>query len=228
MDAVAGLDRHGAGLALLEAHQEGLELRHGAAARDLAEAAALAARRAVGQRAGELGEALGRGGKLLQRGLGARLGRGPRLGVVGRRREQDVLRIEQVGRAEARLVGIVVAPALVLACLGRAHLALDQARDHGFLGQDVVIGRVIGRVIGHGAGRGGEPDPRRLLQQQLAHHQGVGRLAHRRGRRRGRMVLHLGMDRVAADLHAIHPDAHGCLAAVRPTARPLPRARTTW
>jgi hypothetical protein len=118
-----------------------------------------------------------------------------------------MLGLDQIVRAEAGRVGLVEPPA------GRF---VDSGQRHG-LGQQ--------RVDRLGA-LAQAPRPR-LLGQELAHRQRLGRKALGRGRRRRRMVLPLGEHRRVGDLDRVDANAHADLRrATRP--RPASRRRTTW
>src|SRR5690606_1198096 len=109
MVAETGLDRHRADLAGLQVEQEGLELRHGLAPADLPEVAALRPRRTGRELGGERAER----GRIREhpgeRRLCLRLRPRRRLLVVRIGEEQDVRGLEQIVRAKAPAIVLVIA-----------------------------------------------------------------------------------------------------------------------
>src|SRR3546814_4930053 len=77
--------------------------------------------------------------------------------------------LEQLGGAEALLIGIIITTALFLAGDGGCDFLLQQQAH-----QRIVIRLQPPRLVSLGVG--GEPQPARLLQQQFPHGQGTGRL----------------------------------------------------
>ncbi len=189
VEAIAARDRDGAGLAGLEREEMRLELRHRAAARELPQHPVGVARRAVRMAAREGPEALGRRLHLAQQPL--RLGeRGSAcLGIGGIGGDEDVLRLDEVGRAEARAVPVVEGTACRLA--GRRHV-------------DLLLEQEVDRVV-----PAAEATPRRLGKQEPARDEGAPRLRHGlRGRCRW-MVLEFReqvgrRDLLAADAQRAH------------------------
>ena len=133
VEAVAGRDRRLAQLPGRERDQRLLEFRRGLPGRDLAEIAALRRRRTARVRLRQFGKALRMLVQLGQHrgGIVARARVAPRIG--GPRREQDVRGLIDVGRAEPRLVVLVIAAAGFVVRLRHRDLVFDQAADQRFL-----------------------------------------------------------------------------------------------
>lgn len=131
--AIARVDELAAGLPWQQGKQSGLEFGRGVAAGDLAEAAALAGRRAVRDGTCQVFEPIGVGCDLAECHLGPRdsLRIGGR--IVTCRPEQDVLRLKQIGTEEFSAVGLVVTAARGLVRDRCPDLQFQQSPKQRFL-----------------------------------------------------------------------------------------------
>jgi hypothetical protein len=212
MCAVTRHHRNRADLAFLKRKYKCFDLRYQLTAAELPKASAVRRRRTGRARARKFVEPPGIIGEFAQR-LGSRgLRRPARDIVVGRGEKQDVRRLVNIGRAEARAVGRPVAPAGRLVGLGGGDLARQQGTDGRFLF------RLVGLRFGNDA------MPRCLFQQQGADYQRGRRLLPGLRNVRRRVVLQLRGDRSRRDFGAVDDDR---LHHRRPGAAAPPRRRTT-
>jgi hypothetical protein len=155
---------------LLQREDERFDFRHQVAAGELAEAAAIRRGGTGGTRAGQFVELAWIDGELAQRLRGGGLRGGAGRFVVWRRREQDVRRFVNIGRAEAAVGGPVAAAGRGVR-VGDRDLTGEQRANRGFL---VVAGDALSRA---------------LVEQQAADHERRRRLAPGVGNVRRGMVL---------------------------------------
>ncbi len=146
---------------------------------------------------GELGEALGNGRKLLEQLLALTVAGIPGLGVIRRGGQKDMAHPEASGLAEALGVGGMEAAAVLLGGLRHVQLLLQQGGDGG-----IGVVQRLGGALEQAEGRG-------PLAQQLAHHQGPGRLELGGAGGIRRVELHLLGDGGLLDGGPADPDGRG-------------------
>ena len=199
MEAVTRRDRRLAQLPWRKRDKGLLEFRRRLPGGDLAEIAALRRRRAARMRLRKFGKPRGLLAQFGEHRGGILVCLGMRRAIRGQRRKQDVRGLVDIGRAEARAVAVVIAPAGFIVRFGDRNLAIDQTADDCFFVGFAASVAVTQRLRC-------DSEAARLLQQQLADDQRARGLLPGRDRLGRRVVLHFAHDGVAGDRYAVHAD----------------------